>query len=841
MKKVNLFLLAGIFSLAILVLIPSSCKKEIYTDADALAAMKEGLKYKNDLEKEMATLQLTSQLQLEGLRSQLSLKIMLASDSLQRVGAKTTVSIQVKDVTGNTTDLSGFSVTVNQDGKATTNSTDANGLVVFPNLVTGSSSIVVAKTGFARASGIMNVSDRYNRITNQQAVLVPVFPTTSAKAKIRGTLKAQLDLTTEALEVVQDGTVSLNFNNVMDILANPNSTLDPSVGLVGVVFDGGFMQTVKTGADGKYEFTVPQTINPIDYRFAVSTIQKQQKLLFGDYPYKLDPIMLDNMLTWFGYYQGSPEPVWDNIGYYYNNGNLTSFAGLNIKIDAPAGGQTPTAAAVINWAHNDSTVVTWNFTTFAFGNGSSEFTNITQNPVFTFKPDLSRVKVITPAAGVINITNGKVISLNMTNGGVYKEYGRYFGSNGNIAPTQATGTTFRFFEQLSIDNALVNGKIKGDTTYQTALGYTRPFVKNQGKVKIPFILNAKVVSWTRKGVGYTAVPNVEYKLRIHTPGGTGTETGNGVSGDSTYTFTQNDLKVNLLAGGGLSIDTLVAGTGKLPALKAINQIYTSWAPIISTYKQDGAWGIYYASNYVSATPTNTYIVELLNGFKIADGGLGYTTAPKVRVQNYAKKQGTTGSYVIQTIAEATTTIDAQGRIISVAYPVMTDNYMIQCFYNNPGYYPSLPYSVSVPAVATGLAQAYARAIVDQYGTITSIVLYNEDNISSEWFSNNNWNTYFSGKGYLATPKVTVTPVGKTSVATPALLQAVVNNAGRVSNIIIVDGGKGYDVKNDSKAIKFPEYLKSYIFTNGSSDIVYDIDLGSGYHGKPIDIFSNGGF
>jgi len=130
MKKINVFLLAGILFLAILVLIPS-CKKEIYTDADALAAMKEGLKYKNDLAKELATLELTNQLQLEGLRSQLSIKEMLAADSLNRIGAKTTVSVQVMDVTGTTANMSGFSVTVNQSGNATTLTTDANGLVVF--------------------------------------------------------------------------------------------------------------------------------------------------------------------------------------------------------------------------------------------------------------------------------------------------------------------------------------------------------------------------------------------------------------------------------------------------------------------------------------------------------------------------------------------------------------------------------------------------------------------------------------------------------------------------------------------------------------------------------------
>ena len=43
MKKRFAFILAGTLFLAISVLMPS-CKDEIYTDEDALAAMKEGLK-----------------------------------------------------------------------------------------------------------------------------------------------------------------------------------------------------------------------------------------------------------------------------------------------------------------------------------------------------------------------------------------------------------------------------------------------------------------------------------------------------------------------------------------------------------------------------------------------------------------------------------------------------------------------------------------------------------------------------------------------------------------------------------------------------------------------------
>ena len=653
--------------------------------------------------------------------------------------------------------------------------------------------------------------------TTQQAVTVPVFPTDAATAKISGTLQAQLDMTTSDPEVVQNGIVSLNFNNVWDILHNPNSTgLSPYFGLVGVVFDGGFMQTVKTGADGKYEFKIPKTKNEIPYQLAVSTIQKEQKLLFGDYPYKLDSIRrVDTMKTWFGYYAGSTAPVYDTkyFTFNYNYGNQQQFAGVNLKIDAPAGGQTPTAPATINWAHNDSTVVTWSFTKFA--NNNPEYTNITQAPVFVYTPfDKDKVTVVTPTAGTVNITNGKLISLYMTNGGVYKEYGRNFEPTGNIYPTQTSSPVFKFFEELSFEDIAKHGVVKEDTTYQTAKAIAS-VILHKGKVKIAFNMET---AGGRKGVGYTAVPNVEFKFT--TPHTTDT------------LLTQNNLNVKL-TGGGISIDTLV-----LAKYTTIAQITGIVNPIISTSKYNGTWQLegYYAPLVTS--PSITYKVDLLNSFKIADGGLGYTTAPKVRVQNSALKQGTTGPWVLQTIAEAATTIDAQGRIISVADPVMIDNFMIQYTWSGgPGYVPSSSYQVTVPVNVAGTVQAYARAFVDQFGTITSVLLYNEDITGSEWFTNAYaGSNYFSGKGYVSIPKIKVTPVGKTSVTIPAVLQAVVNSAGRISNIIIVNGGKGYDVKNDPNAIGYPNYLNNYIYTNGVSDIQYDIDMGSGYRGDPIDIF-----
>ena len=152
----------------------------------------------------------------------------------------------------------------------------------------------------------------------------------------------------------------------------------------------------------------------------------------------------------------------------------------------------------------------------------------------------------------------------------------------------------------------------------------------------------------------------------------------------------------------------------------------------------------------------------------------------------------------------------------------------------PGYVPSSAYQVTVPVNVAGTVQAYARATVDQYGTIYSVMLYNED--LTTWLTNANGGNYVSGKGYVSTPKIMVTPVGKTSVAIPAVLQAVVNSAGRISNIIIVNGGNGYDVKNDPNAILVPNYLNSNISTNGVSDIQYDINLGCGYRGDPINIF-----
>jgi hypothetical protein len=229
----------------------------------------------------------------------------------------------------------------------------------------------------------------------------------------------------------------------------------------------------------------------------------------------------------------------------------------------------------------------------------------------------------------------------------------------------------------------------------------------------------------------------------------------------------------------------------------------------------------------------TYKVDLLNGLKIADGGLGYKTAPKIRIQNYASKQGTTNSWTKQTIAEAATTIDASGRIINVADPVMVDNFKIQENGSGTFLYQN---EVTVPTDVNGLAQARARATVDAYGTITSVLLYNESPNYEEWLTTAYGGNYVSGQGYVTIPKITVNPVGKTSVTKPAVLQAVVNGNGRISNIIIVDGGKGYDVRNHPNALQYPGGLNDYLETNGSSDFVYDINLGSGWHGDPNDIF-----
>lgn len=830
MKKRFAFILAGILFLAISVLMPS-CKEEIYTDEEALAAMKEGLKYKNDLQKELAALNLTNELQLLNLQSQLSIKEMKVSDSLARVGTKTVLSIVVKDVTGMTSDMTGFSVSVNQSGVMKTLTTDANGLVVFPDCISGYATFVVTKTGFARATGVLQIwGADYYKETTQQAIFVPVFPTDGPVAKISGTLTAQLDMLTEAKELFPGGVVSLNFDDIRDAFDLPNSDLDPDFGIIGIVYDGGFMESVKTGTDGKYEFKVPKTKNQIEYRLAVSTVQKKQKLLYGGSQYlyntnKLDTMRVDSLATFFGYWPWYSYPVNDYIGYTYNYGNGATFPGVNLTIDPPSGPNTPTSAASIGWAHNDSTVVTWSFTKFSY-NSNNEWTRITQAPVFVYTPyDKTKVTVVTPTAGVVDITNGKLNSLYMTNGGVYKEYGRSFSPNGTVAPTQAQAPVFKFFEQLATEDMVNWAK---DTTYQTALAVNAAPVLNQGKVKVPFTVN-------RKGKGYTAKPNAEFKLRIQTPGTGSGDTGDGGT-DSTYTY---NLSVNLTATKVMSIDTLV-----LPStVTKIAQVHVLQSPIISTvlYANSNIWLTQGNYGPINIDATTTWKVDLTNGLKIYDGGLGYPTAPKVRIQNYARKEGTTGSHVLQTIAEAPTTLDAEGRIINVGDPVMLSNFQIQSnsFWNGTynEYRFNTTNSVSVPAEVNGQVQAYARAVVDMYGTITGVMLYNEDVNNNEWFSNAYLGSnYVSGKGYLTIPKIKVTPVGLTTVAKPAVLQAVVNSAGRISNILIVDGGKGYTVRNDPKASEEPDYLVNWIYTNGSSDIVYNIDLGTGWHGNPIEIF-----
>ena len=820
MKKRFAFILAGILFLAIGVLIPS-CKEEIYTDEEALAAMKEGLKYKNDLQKELLALELTNQIQLLNLASQLSVKEMVASDSLQRIGGKTIVSVQVKDVTGLTADLSGFSVTVNQGGVATTLTTDVNGLVVFPSTVAGSASFVVAKTGFARAAGILIIESSMDKETTQQSIIIPVFPTDAATSTLGGTLTAQLDLTTKAKEVVSGAMVSITFDDIWDIFDDPNSTFgDPEDwGVAAIVYDGGFMQTVSTGADGKYEFKIPKTKNEIGYRLSVSTMQKKQKLLFGDYPEMGDSIRLDTMMTWFGYYAGSNEPVFDTeyldySFYRWATGSWinTSFAGLNVVIDAPAGAEPPTQEADINWAHNDSTVVTWSFTRFA-STTNNEYTKITQAPVFTFEPDEDMVEVVTPTAGVAMIEAGKLTSLYMTNGGLYKEYGRNTGAA--VAPVTAQNPQFLFLEQLSEDDAS-NWAV--DTTYQTAIATASAPVLVQSKVKIPLPM-------TRKGLGYTAKPNFEMTVWLNTPS-------TPAAYDSAYTFTQADLNIDLTTGK-ITLDSL-----ELPAVfKTTGHVYDWDGPVISTYQYAGNWQFHGSSNPVNVQGVGygyeTWKADLTNGLKIQDGGLGYKTAPKLLIKNYAFKQGSDNSFMWQTIATAQTTIDADGRIISVAAPVMLDNYVIRFNAGSRTFYTTN--DVVVPAnEVEGLTQAYARALVDEYGTITEILLWDEDD--ERWTANPNGGNYYSGKGYTSVPNVKVNAVGTTTGITPAVLRAFVTDGGRIDRIVVVDGGKGYTVKNDPDAIDDPDYLINYIETNGASNLQYDIDLGSGYRGDAIDIF-----
>ena len=821
MKKRFAFILAGILFLAISVLIPS-CKEEIYTDEEALAAMKEGLKYKNDLEKELMALSLTNQIQLLNLASQLSVKEMVASDSLQRIGSKTIVSIQVKDVTGLTADLSGFDVTVNQGGVATTLTTDANGLVVFPSTVAGSASFVVAKTGFARAAGILIIEGSMDKETTQQSIIIPVFPTDAATSTISGTLTAQLDLTTKEKEIVEGGVVSITFDDIWEIFEDPNSTFgDPEDwGIAAIVYDGGFMQSVTTGADGKYEFKIPKTKNEIGYILSVSTMQKKQKLLFGDYPDMLDSIKLDTMMTWFGYYAGTDEPVYDDeyLGYSYyrwagGTWSYPAFSGLNVVIDAPEGAEPPTQEAQIDWAHNDSTVVTWSFTRFA-STTDYEYTKITQDPVFTFEPDEDMVEVVTPTAGVAMIENQKLTSLYMTNGGLYKEYGR---NTGAVAPVTAQNPEFLFLEQLSeIDET---NWADEDTTYATALASSDAPVLDDDVVIIPFIMD-------RKGKGYTAIPNIEIWVEFNTPGDPN-------PGDSSYYFTEADMDITLDAEG-----RITEGYLTLPAMFETAAHVSSYSnPTISTYQYAGNWQVHGSSTpvYVQGVGYGyeTWKADLTNGLKIQDGGLGYKTAPKLLIKNYAFVQGSDNSFMWQTIATAQTTIDADGRIISVADPVMLDNYVIRFNGGSRTFFATN--DVLVPAnEVEGLTQAYARALVDEFGTITEILLWDEDD--ERWTANPNGGNYFSGRGYTSVPNVKVNAVGTTTGITPAVLRAFVTDEGRIDRIVVVDGGKGYIVKNDPDAIYYPNDLVNYFETNGASNLQYDIDLGSGYRGDAIDIF-----
>ena len=209
--------------LALLIII-SSCAKEIYTDEDAAYAKREA----------------------------------------QKVG----LTVMIRDVGSRTTDLSGFTVSASQWDDDIEGLTSADGIASLM-VVKGDVVLQVKKEGYVPVTALLTTHAAENE-RNNTVTLIPVF----SEAQAAGSLQGKVFVKTNA----SDGTPLADVPVSIDVDINDwirlafmglGDNIDRYCPGALAYSSANLMQTVRTGANGDFQFVIPLTMAGLAYTVTV--------------------------------------------------------------------------------------------------------------------------------------------------------------------------------------------------------------------------------------------------------------------------------------------------------------------------------------------------------------------------------------------------------------------------------------------------------------------------------------------------------------------------------------------------------------------------------------------
>lgn len=215
---------AAVVGILAAILLAPSCAKEIYTDKDAARARHEA--------------------------------------------QKTGLTVMIRDIGTENTDLSGFQISTTQCGETITATTTAEGVADLM-ITQGDLVLNIVKRGYAAATAIVTTRPDTESSRTNTVVIIPVFAGDDIPGDISGTVSVQTESTEEPLS---DALVSINID--MDELlqtAFPGLTgsIDRYRPAALAYATAGLMQPVRTTTTGAFRIAIPATAASLTYTINV--------------------------------------------------------------------------------------------------------------------------------------------------------------------------------------------------------------------------------------------------------------------------------------------------------------------------------------------------------------------------------------------------------------------------------------------------------------------------------------------------------------------------------------------------------------------------------------------
>jgi hypothetical protein len=204
----------------VLLIFASSCAKEVYTNEDAVNSKREA----------------------------------------QKVG----LTVMIRDINSQTTDISGFTVTTSQCGEDIKGVTSADGIASLM-LVKGDAALQVKKDGYVTVTAVVTTSAT-GKERNNTVVIIPVFADEQASGTLDGTVSVKMVPSAE--EPLADALVSIEVDtDDLMRLAFPgmNANIDKYRPGALAYSSASLMLPVRTSASGAFRFAIPATVSDLTY------------------------------------------------------------------------------------------------------------------------------------------------------------------------------------------------------------------------------------------------------------------------------------------------------------------------------------------------------------------------------------------------------------------------------------------------------------------------------------------------------------------------------------------------------------------------------------------------